>query len=301
MNKTSKNTGKYQLNKVCLVINLNKQNVLAVAQQLENWFTDQQVAVIRCVQEVANSGPAALFSEPKDLWQQADLIIVLGGDGTLLHTARAAAPFQIPVLGINMGHLGFLTEVELVEMFSSLEKLIAGEFRLEERMMLSCQLIRNGLTIGEFLALNDVVVTKGSFGRMISFDLFVGQQYVDTFSADGLIVSSPTGSTAYSLSAGGPIISPDLHLMLVTPICPHTLYSRPLVVGPKNLVRVVLKSELAEVMLTADGQYGYSLEKGDEVIVEEAAVKTRLVRIRGRSFFDILREKMHESGGSHRA
>jgi len=289
------------LRRITLVINLKKDQVMSVADRLEAWFNARQIAVLRCAQDATGSQLALLLDQPDEHWQQTDLIIVLGGDGTLLHSARAAASYRIPILGINMGHLGFLTEVELGDMFLSLEKLLAGEFRLEERMMLSCRLVRDGRTLGEYLALNDVVVTKGSFARLVAIGLYIGQQYVDTYSADGLIVSSPTGSTAYSLSAGGPIVSPDLKLMLLTPICPHTLYSRPMVIGSENQVKLVLQSELAEVMLTFDGQLAHVLEKGDEVIIAEAGVTTRLVRLGSRSFFDILREKMHEGGGGHPA
>ncbi|MDD2497471.1 MAG: NAD(+)/NADH kinase [Desulfitobacteriaceae bacterium] len=284
---------------VCLVTNMKKENALVVAEQLESWFLEHGIKVVRCAQGGKFNKEGFLSSQDGNILETVDMILVLGGDGTLLNTARAAAPYRIPLLGINMGHLGFLTEVELNDMFSSLEKLAAGEYRMEERMMLKCTLVRAGSSIGEFLALNDVVLTKGAFSRMIIFDIFVDQQFVDTYPADGLIISSPTGSTAYSLSAGGPIVSPDMELMLITPICPHTLHSRPIVICPNKEVRVVLKSDLAEVMLTIDGQYGYRLQRGDEILVQESHWKTRLIRLKNKSFYDILREKLRESGGKN--
>ncbi|MGI6066698.1 MAG: NAD(+)/NADH kinase [Bacillota bacterium] len=288
------------MNVVCLVTNQKKENAAVVADQLESWFLDHAVKVVRCNPRVKLSKEDFIFSRDGNTTEKVDMILVLGGDGTLLNTARAAAPYQIPLLGINMGHLGFLTEVELNDMFSSLEKLVAGEFWMEERMMLQCSLVREGSSIVEFLALNDVVLTKGPFSRMILYDIFVDHQFVDNYPADGLIISSPTGSTAYSLSAGGPIVSPDMELMIVTPICPHTLYSRPIVICPNKEVRVVLKSELAEVMLTIDGQHGYRLQREDEIFVQESPLKTRLIRLKSKSFYDILREKLRESGGKNR-
>ncbi|NMA15338.1 MAG: NAD(+)/NADH kinase [Clostridia bacterium] len=288
------------MNVVCLVTNQKKENAAVVADQQESWFLDHAVKVVRCNPRVKLSKEDFIFSRDGNTTEKVDMILVLGGDGTLLNTARAAAPYQIPLLGINMGHLGFLTEVELNDMFSSLEKLVAGEFWMEERMMLQCSLVREGSSIVEFLALNDVVLTKGPFSRMILYDIFVDHQFVDNYPADGLIISSPTGSTAYSLSAGGPIVSPDMELMIVTPICPHTLYSRPIVICPNKEVRVVLKSELAEVMLTIDGQHGYRLQREDEIFVQESPLKTRLIRLKSKSFYDILREKLRESGGKNR-
>ncbi|ATW24059.1 NAD(+)/NADH kinase [Candidatus Formimonas warabiya] len=284
---------------VGLVINLKKQNALEVADKIKNWFINREIVVKEYKQNFhhQNNG-SALFSYKS--FEDVDLILVLGGDGTLLNTARTVAPFQIPLLGINMGYLGFLTEVDLEDLFFSLEKLVSGEYRLEERMMLRCELKREGTVMDEFFALNDIVVAKGPFSRMILFDTYVEDQYIDTFSADGIIVSTPTGSTAYSLSAGGPIVSPEMDLMLITPICPHTLYSRPMVIGSEKSVRIVLKSESAEVMLTVDGQHGYRLVRWDEIIVKKSSLQTKLVRFQNKTFYDILRKKLRESGGNNR-
>lgn len=287
------------MKKVGLVVNIQKENALEVARGIEIWFQDKGTEVIWLEQKSYFQGKKDTVP-PLNLSSDLDMILVLGGDGTLLNTARAVAKNQIPLLGVNMGHLGFLTEVELSGMFYSFEKILNGEFRTEERMMLACNVVRKGQAIKSFLALNDIVVTKGAFSRMIMLDAFVDGHFVDTYPADGLIISSPTGSTAYSLSAGGPLVSPEMELMLVTPICPHTLYSRPMVVCPQMEVRVILRSEKGEVMLTVDGQYGYKLEHEDEIMIKKSSLKTRLIRLQEKTFYDILREKLRESGGHNR-
>lgn len=284
---------------VGLVINLKKKNVLNVARKISEWFYQHHIKVY----EYKNNF-CYISSDTSEKairkFENLDLILVLGGDGTLLNTARLAAHHQIPILGVNMGYLGFLTEVDLENLLIALERLAAGEYSLEERMMLRCELKRAGSIVDEFIALNDIVVAKGPFSRMILIDTYVNEQYIDTFSADGIIVSTPTGSTAYSLSAGGPIVFPEMELMLITPICPHTLYSRPMVIGPDNSIRIVLKSESDEVMLTVDGQHGYKLVKQDEIIIKKSSLHTRLIRLNSKTFADILRNKLRESGGSNR-
>ncbi|MBC7324237.1 MAG: NAD(+)/NADH kinase, partial [Moorella sp. (in: Bacteria)] len=167
----------------------------------------------------------------------------------LLRAARVVAGAAIPILGVNLGHLGFLTEIELAELYVALDRLLAGDYRLEERMMLRGA-VRREDQILDCLALNDVVITKGAFSRMLRLEVYVGPDYLDTYPADGLIISSPTGSTAYSLSAGGPLVSPELQVMILTPICPHTLYSRPLVVAGEQQINIHVHAQGAEVMLT---------------------------------------------------
>ncbi|MEL7564205.1 MAG: NAD(+)/NADH kinase [Dehalobacterium sp.] len=284
---------------VGMVINLKKKNVLKVAEEITKWFHQRNISLCECQNNFCRIKSNHSDDTVKE-FEKLDLILVLGGDGTLLNTARLAAPYQIPILGINMGYLGFLTEVDLENLFFSLERLVSGEYRLEERMMLRCELKRKGNLIDEFLALNDTVVAKGPFSRMILFDTYVNDQYLDTYSADGIIVSTPTGSTAYSLSAGGPIVFPEMELMLITPICPHTLYSRPMVIGAGNNIRIVLKSDSEDVMLTIDGQHGYKLVQWDEIIVKRSPLHTKLIRLNSKSFADILRNKLRGSGGNNR-
>jgi NAD+ kinase len=220
--------------------------------------------------------------------------IVLGGDGTLLSAARRAAPHYIPILGVNMGNLGFLTEVEPAAIPEALRALEAGDFSIEERTMVEASVIRAGSTVESFIGLNDVVVTKGAFARLISLDIFVNDEHYAKFTADGAIVCSPTGSTAYSLSAGGPLVNPNIDVLLVTPICPHTLFSRSLVISGSDSVRVVVDDPMDQVAVTVDGQVGIGLESGDEIIVRRAPYVTRFVRLRARSFYGVLRERLKE-------
>jgi NAD+ kinase len=225
------------------------------------------------------------------------MVIVLGGDGTLLHAARLAAPVGTPLLGVNFGRLGFLTEVELPDIFQALTNILNGDFFVDARMMLQAQVVRNLDPVANFHALNDIVVTKGGFSRMIMLESFVGDQLVASFPADGVIFSSSTGSTAYSLSAGGPIVSPDLDVIVLTPICPHTLYSRPVVFSSAHKVRVILSGPMEEAMLTVDGQHGFPLIQGDEIRVNRAPFTANLIRQKGgRSFFAVLREKLRQGG-----
>jgi NAD+ kinase len=191
-----------------------------------------------------------------------------------------------------LGKLGFLTEIEIPDLFDGLEKLISGQYKIDERMMLSTQLVREGRVIEHFNSLNDTVITKGVLARMITVSVYVDERYVDTYSADGIILSTPTGSTAYSLSAGGPIVYPKVEVILLTPICPHTLYARSLVLPESGIIRLVINGDHNETMLTIDGQYGYNLMPGDEIIVKKSEYVTKLIRLSGRNFFDVLQQKL---------
>jgi NAD+ kinase len=238
--------------------------------------------------------------EEEQLIREAECLVALGGDGTLLAAARLALAGGKPLLGVNLGHLGFLTEVELPDLFTGLERLLTGDYRLEERMVLKGEVWRGEGLAASFCALNDMVVSRGAFSRLLELRTCVEQDFVATYPADGLIVSTPTGSTAYSLAAGGPIIVPSLEVILLTPICPHTFYARPLVIEAERQVRVRVETERAEAMLTVDGQRGHPLAVGDEVRVTKAPKYLHLVKLGGRSFFEIMRQKLRlgESKGS---
>ncbi|TZE83439.1 NAD(+)/NADH kinase [Calorimonas adulescens] len=229
-----------------------------------------------------------------EIYKNCDFVVVLGGDGTLLSVARQCAPYGKPILGVNLGHLGFLTDVEYAEMYKALNKCIMDDYYIDERMMLEAVILKNGVEMESYTALNDIGITKGSFSRMIHLKTYVDDDYVDTYSADGLIISSPTGSTAYSLSAGGPICTPNIELLIITPICPHTLYSRSIIASPESTVRVTILDENQDIMLTVDGQQGYKLNLGDEVIVRKSQYDTKLIKTSGKSFFNVLRTKLKE-------
>ncbi|MDI6602266.1 MAG: NAD(+)/NADH kinase [Thermoanaerobacteraceae bacterium] len=229
-----------------------------------------------------------------EIYKTCDLIVVLGGDGTLLSVARQCAPYGKPILGVNLGHLGFLTDVEVGELYTALNKCINGDYTIDERMMLEAVILKNEVEMETYTALNDIGITKGSFSRMIHLKTYVDDEYVDTYSADGLIISSPTGSTAYSLSAGGPICTPNIELLIITPICPHTLYSRSVIVSQESTVKITILDENQDIMLTVDGQQGYKLNMGDEVVVRKSQYHTMLIKTSGKSFFDVLRTKLKE-------
>lgn len=283
------------MDSIGIIFNDEKPNVMALTDQIVSWLRNNGKKV-----SFIAAGPGRVDQHfdtcsERELAKKSQCIIVLGGDGTLLHTARAVAVEGIPLFGINLGQLGFLTEIELPDITPALEKVITGQFKIEERMMLQATVRRNNQEISKFYALNDAVITKGAFARLIRLKTFVNKEFVDIYPADGLIISTPTGSTAYSLSAGGPLVSPNLELMIVTPICPHTLSSRPLVIDKESVVSVELQNTQAEVMLTIDGQSGLLLKTHDEIIVQKAPFSARFMRLNQRSFYEILRKKLKES------
>lgn len=278
-----------------MVTNPEKQEGASVAKYIADWASEKGIELVICKQLDSCLDKAALT-----IWSQSNLdcVLVLGGDGTLLTMARKLAPLGIPLLGINLGHLGFLTGIELSGLEQGLDALIKGDIQLENRMMLEAEVRREDAEPEVFFALNDMVITKGAFSRMIRLTISVSGQYVETYPADGVIVSSPTGSTAYCLSAGGPIVSPELEAMILTPICPHNLYSRPMVISPNEEIRISMITQGVEAMLTVDGQQGVLLKHGDVVAVRKAPFYTRLVRLKNRTFFEVLRDKLQE-GTSH--
>jgi len=223
---------------------------------------------------------------------QAELVVVLGGDGTLISAARLIGERQVPILGVNLGSLGFLTEITLDELYPTLESCLNGDYTVSERLMLTSTLIRDGKPIDSRLLLNDVVINKGALARIIDMETAVNQSHLTTFKADGLIVSTPTGSTGYSLSANGPIIHPLVDCLVITPICPHTLTNRPIVVAADSLITVKLNSRNEDVYLTLDGQVGMRLNYGDILEVRRAAFRTRLVMSKRKDFFEVLRTKL---------
>ncbi len=221
-----------------------------------------------------------------------DLIIVLGGDGTLISVARLVGHRDVPILGINLGRLGFLTEVTQAELPEMLDRLVAGEYEITERMMLDAAIRRNGEVVGEYTVLNDVVINKGALARIIDMTTSIDGRHLSTYKADGLIISTPTGSTGYNLAAGGPIIYPEINSLVISPICPHTLTNRPIVVWSKSVIEIEVKFENDVVFFTADGQVGRKLLPGDVVEVRRSAARTKLVSSPSKDYFEILRTKL---------
>jgi NAD+ kinase len=220
------------------------------------------------------------------------LVIVLGGDGTLLSAARALDGREIPIFPVNLGGLGFLTAITLDELYPELERALRGEQRIAYRRMLRCELLRGEAVVGSFEALNDVVLTKTEIARMIDLQIHVDDHFVSNFKADGLIICTPTGSTAYSLSAGGPIIFPAVDALCITPICPHMLTNRPVIVPDSSVVQVVCLAEDRESYLTIDGQVGEPLLRKDKILCHSSGRSVALVRPPKMLFFDVLRQKL---------
>jgi NAD+ kinase len=223
-----------------------------------------------------------------------EMLIILGGDGTLLSAARhvADAHADVPIFGVNLGSLGFMAEVSLDELYDNLEKAIAGKLETEDRMMLTASVLRDGRRVARYRVLNDAVINKGALARMMELKVSVNGGHLTTLRSDGLIVATPTGSTAYSLSAGGPIIHPTIHCFVVTPICPHTLSNRPIALPDTVVVTVCLTSQSEDVSLTLDGQIGFSLEWNDIVEIKRSRFKMRLIKHPSKSYYEILRTKL---------
>lgn len=281
------------LQKVAIIANTGKPAALQMAASLLQWLEQREITVVLHEEGAVSLGRPELSVDPADpIWGQVTLLFVLGGDGTLIRAARTAAPWRIPVLGINMGHLGFLTEVEGEQLWTHVDEFLSGTYQVEERMMLSARVIRDGALVYEGWALNDAVVTKGPMARMVHLVVSVGETVVARYPADGVIVATPTGSTAYSLSAGGPIASPNLDVLLVTPICPHTMSTRALVVSGQEQVAVEVAETPGEVGLSMDGAEPFGLRRGDRVEVSRAPHVARLVRRHGYRFYDVLRQKL---------
>jgi NAD+ kinase len=228
----------------------------------------------------------------KEMVKRADLIVVLGGDGTLLSVARLVERPKVPILGVNLGGLGFMTEVAVDELESVLERTLAGDFSVERRMTLEVRVEGKRAKPKKFRVLNDAVIAKGARSRIIDLEAYVGKEYLCTYRADGLIISTPTGSTAYSLAAGGPILYPSLGAIVLSPICPHTLTNRPIVVSSKSTIRVVVRSGGNTVFLSPDGQQGVVLKDGDIVEARDYGVPVSLVKAPSRGYFEILRDKL---------
>ena len=224
--------------------------------------------------------------------KKPDFVLVFGGDGTMLAAARAVAQAGVPILGVNLGSLGFLTEVPVEELYDTLEAVVKNRVTVEHRSMIHCHLMRNGKRIAHYDAMNDAVVAKSAMARIVEFEVKVHSEAVATYRADGLIVATPTGSTAYSLAAGGPIVAPDVNAFVITPISPHMLTHRPVVVNDRNQVQVLVKSVQEEAYLTVDGQVGIPVLDGDVLTCQRSARQVSLLRHPKRTFFEVLRMKL---------
>ncbi len=263
-----------------------------VADDLINWLEEKNCLPLVESDLARLIGYAGAFSD-EDIREQAELVVVLGGDGTLISVARLFSGKDVPIVGVNLGSLGFLTEVTVEELYPLLDRCLRGEPRVSERMMLEVTVCREDQEIEKCHVLNDMVINKGALARIVDLETKVNRHFLTTYKADGLIISTPTGSTGYSMSAGGPIIHPLMSCIVITPICPHTLTNRPIVVTDESIISITIASSFDEkVYLTLDGQVGFKLMQGDTIEVRKALKTTSLVMSKERDYFEILRTKL---------
>jgi NAD+ kinase len=275
-----------------LISRPRRSNLEVVVPPLLQWFAARGIRILYDKETAGALHDSSQGLEREEVAEQSQLLLVLGGDGTLLAAARVAAPLGIPILPINMGSLGFLTSFTLEEMYPALEQVLAGRFSCSERIMLDVELHRDAAIIERQSVVNEAVINKGALARMIDLQLTIDADFVCRYRADGLIVATPTGSTAYSLSAAGPIVHPGVESWIITPICPHTLSDRPVVVRDSSLVEVHLSGDTESVFLTLDGQTGIPMQAADVVRMRRAAERLRLIQPAQKSYFEILRNKL---------
>jgi len=268
--------------KVGIVLTTDRGSVIGFARQIVEWLGERGCDVYICEEDALALG--VMLSYEGDIYKSADFLVCLGGDGTMLRASRCSR-YDKPLLGINLGYLGYLTDADRQNAFESLENTLQGRYVIEKRMMLEIS------GIGQ--ALNDVCVTRGALSKLIEIGLYINNEYIDTYRADGIIVCTPTGSTAYNLSAGGPILKPDIEMISVTPICAHKIYSRAIVISAEDTVTLKIAGDYdGECMLVLDGRHERRLVAGDEVVVKRSDRYTNIIKTNKLSFFDILRQKM---------
>jgi len=283
--------GGLMLKKVGIYAKKNHPDVELISSDICKRFKKEGIEVLLEDSLAEQIGQVNGYSE-EEIPELVDLIIVLGGDGTLISVARLIGTRNVPIVGVNLGRLGFLTEITCDELPEMLERLISGDYQVSDRMMLDAFIHRNGKVVGQFTVVNDIVINKGALARIIDMETYVDSRYLTTYKADGLIVSTPTGSTGYNLAAGGPIIYPDINSLLISPICPHMLTNRPIMVWSRSVIEINVKFEDDVVFFTADGQVGRKLLPGDRVEVRRSESRTRLVSSPSKDYFEILRTKL---------
>lgn len=275
---------KRAIERVGIVVKQNHPEALRTAHELTEWLEKHRID--------PTGGPYSETREDQTFDPTVDLVVVLGGDGTMISTARLVDDHNPLVLGINYGSLGYLTEFRIEEMFPALEMVLTGEYAVDHRVMLKAEHMRDGNAVSTDRVLNDVVINKAALARIIEIEVHLNGLFVNSFRADGLIVATPTGSTAYNLSAGGPIIYPSMNAIVVTPICPFTLSNRPIVIPDNAEIELHLLHENEGVVLTLDGQTGYTMKDGDRVMIRKSSTTFNLVRPANRNYFDVLRNKL---------
>lgn len=283
------------IQKVGIIANSSKESAVDYTCRLSEWLLKKGLEVF-LDEEIADKAGIIPGISRKELVSLVDIIVVFGGDGTLLMASRSVRGLDVPIVGVNLGGFGFMTVVNLNEMFSTMEFILKGDYKTSKRMMLDAILESEDEQEIEHSALNDIVISRGDLFRMINLETFVDDKYLTTYKADGLIISTPTGSTAYSLSAGGPIVLPDLNSIIVNPICPHTLTNRPIVLSPDSVVRVVLGPKEGNATATFDGQVSVVMKSGDAIKINKSSDYINLIDSPHHDYLEILRTKLGWGG-----
>ena len=287
----------HSIKSIGVVVKPHQPDALETLCALTRWLSERGIAFvglpeIQKEQIELQTGCAIQVAGEAEIAQRVDLMLVLGGDGTMIATARMLGDAQVPVIGVNYGGLGYLAEFPIEEMFPALEGIFAGQYKLQKRLMLTVELWRGEVLVTRNRVLNDVVINKSALARIIKIEAYLNDQFVNLFRADGLIVATPTGSTAYNVSAGGPIIFPSMNAVVITPICPFTLSNRPIVVPDDSTIEVRLVTDNEEVALTLDGQVGVPLQAGDRAVIRKSNTTFNLVQPPNRNYFEVLRNKL---------
>ncbi|MCX6639584.1 MAG: NAD(+)/NADH kinase [bacterium] len=273
-----------------IIANTTLERIWKVLPEFLQWLASKGTSIVVCEDLRQGLKPMAVeFLPPDEVAAVSDMVLSFGGDGTLLATAKKVGKFQTPILGVNLGGLGYLAEISVDSLYPRLEELLSGAYRVEDRMVLSCKI--EGAD-PEYFALNDIVIDKGAYSRVVRLHMTIGGRYLNTYTGDGVIVATPTGSTAYSLSAGGPIVEPALQALIVNPISPHTLADRPIVIGDDKIIEAVIEGRNRALNLVVDGQVERTLELGDRVVIRRAGHVVKLVLFPDKYFYDVLREKI---------
>ena len=282
----------------CIITNTTKDKDLTLTHQISDLLTSKgcHCAIWQAGQKMHGR---YRYTDPEAIPRDTDCILVLGGDGTLLQAARDLVRLDVPLLGVNMGNLGFLAEVTRDNVSASIDRLIGGSFEIEERMMLSGTVYRGDSVIGEDIALNDVVISRDGHLRVVRFDNYVNEVYLNSYSADGIIISTPTGSTGYSLSAGGPVVSPSASMIIMTPVAPHTMNARSVIFSPEDVITVEIgegrRSDLEKAIASFDGDTEVPMVTGDRIVIRRAKNRTRILKLNHLSFVEVLRQKMENT------
>ena len=285
------------IKRVGIVVKPHQQDVLKTLCQVVSWLSERGITLVSAFaaegEKIQSETGCEIEILPADeLAAKVDLMLVLGGDGTMIATSRLVGDSDVPVLGVNYGRLGYLAEFRIEELYPALETILEGNYTVEKRVMLTAELHRGWEKVSHNRVLNDIVINKAALARIIEIECYINEKFVNSFRADGLIVASPTGSTAYNLSAGGPVVYPSMNAIIITPICPFTLSNRPIVVPDESQIELRLKTPNEDVALTLDGQVGFPLKPDDRVLIRKSRTTFDLVQPMNRNYFEVLREKL---------